>query len=229
MSAKKTRTRESAVTVVFDFGGVLSAGTDPVDALHEILGGDRTEISKAYWSARSAFDSGAVDAGDYYDHLAEAAGIDELTEDEVEDLAAADNAYWLRLAPESRALLHDLARSGTRIAVLSNAPATFAEAVRQADWFEAVCLGVFSGEEKISKPDPEIYRVLLDALAHETGGVSIPNRIVFFDDREANVAAARALGIDAHLWPANDSVAVGQRPGWQVARAVLADRGLILD
>ena len=54
-----------------------------------------------------------------------------------------------------------------------------------------VDLMVFSAEEGVAKPDPEIYRRTLDRL-----GVS-PAEAVFIDDRPENVAAAQSLGIHA--------------------------------
>ncbi|MFO1540261.1 MAG: HAD family hydrolase [Chloroflexota bacterium] len=53
---------------------------------------------------------------------------------------------------------------------------------------------VVSGDERVAKPDPAIYRILLErhALAPETA--------VFIDDRAENVAAARALGMDGILF-----------------------------
>ena len=51
--------------------------------------------------------------------------------------------------------------------------------------------GVFSWQEKITKPDPEIYRRLLrkyDLRAEEC---------VFIDDSQANIDAANALGLHA--------------------------------
>jgi 2-haloacid dehalogenase len=55
-------------------------------------------------------------------------------------------------------------------------------------WFRDV---VVSGEERMLKPDPDIYHVLLrrNGLAPET--------CVFIDDSAANVAAAAALGMRA--------------------------------
>ncbi|MGY5763745.1 HAD-IA family hydrolase [Brachybacterium sp. DNPG3] len=217
-------------TVVFDFGGVLSAGHDPVPAIHELLGGDAEVLGRALWAERPAYDAGAVDAAQYWGAVASAVGVAELSAEEVAELQAADDRYFLRLDPDSRALLHDLARNGTRLALLSNASAAFGESVRRADWFEAFVLAVISGEERTVKPDASIYRILLEVLSHETGGVSVPSSVIFFDDREDNVAAARALGIDAHLWPRNgDPLPEGAVHGSVMAREVLAGRGIALD
>ena len=68
---------------------------------------------------------------------------------------------------------------------------------------------VVSGEERMIKPDPEIYRVCLGR-----NGLSAAD-CVFIDDVERNVAAAREQGIDAILFTG---------PG--ALRKALAARGL---
>ena len=183
MSKKSRRRTPPKPTVVLDFGGVLSAGHDPVPAVHELLGGDAEIVGEALWAERGDYDAGRTDPAEYWGAVARAAGVEELTAAEVTELQDADNRYFLRLDPEARALLHDLARNGVRLALLSNASAAFGEAVRRADWFEAFTLAVISAEERTVKPEREIYEVLLDVLAHETGGVRLPSSVIFFDDR----------------------------------------------
>ena len=53
---------------------------------------------------------------------------------------------------------------------------------------------VISAEERLLKPDPAIYRLILDRL-----GVP-PQQAVFVDDRPENIAAARALGMHGILY-----------------------------
>lgn len=53
---------------------------------------------------------------------------------------------------------------------------------------------VVSGEEKIIKPDPRIYRLLLDRYHLEAG------ECVFLDDSRANVEGAAGVGINAVLY-----------------------------
>lgn len=50
---------------------------------------------------------------------------------------------------------------------------------------------VMSGEEKVTKPDPKIYNILLDRYQ------LLPDECVFFDDNINNVIAARHIGIHA--------------------------------
>lgn len=217
-------------TIVFDFGGVLSAAHDPVPALHELLGGDAEALADALWTHRREYDLGRIAAAEYWGRVAAAVGVEELTAEEVEELQDTDNRHFLRIDPESRALIHDLARNGARLALLSNASVAFGEAVRRADWFEAFTLAVVSGEEQVAKPDPEMYEILLEVLAHETGGVARPGAVIFFDDLPENVEAARALGIDAHHWPRNgEDHGEDVRHGAHSAREILTARGVQLD
>jgi 2-haloacid dehalogenase len=92
-------------------------------------------------------------------------------------------------------LLRDLHAAGTRLLVLSNMPSeVWDPLVARFDWFELFDGAVVSGDELVVKPDPAIYRVLVERF-----GVD-PPRTTFVDDRAENVDAARALGFDAVLF-----------------------------
>jgi 2-haloacid dehalogenase len=56
-------------------------------------------------------------------------------------------------------------------------------------WFDGI---VVSGAEGIAKPDPAIFRLLLERYQLD------PASTLFIDDTPANVAAARAIGMRAH-------------------------------
>ena len=53
------------------------------------------------------------------------------------------------------------------------------------DWFEHI---VVSGEERVKKPDPRIFHILLERIGRAA------SECVFIDDGAANVAAANDLG-----------------------------------
>jgi len=88
------------------------------------------------------------------------------------------------------AVLRELRDAGVPLYALTNFSAdTFAQARARFDflgWFQGI---VVSGQERLVKPDPRIYRLLLERyrLAAET--------TVYLDDAPANVVAARALGM----------------------------------
>lgn len=53
---------------------------------------------------------------------------------------------------------------------------------------------IISGVEKITKPDPRIYQILLNRID------IAPEQILFIDDRMENLTAAQAFGIQTHLF-----------------------------
>jgi 2-haloacid dehalogenase len=121
-------------------------------------------------------------------------------------------AQMLRDAiPETVQILAELRARGHRLFALTNWSAeTFPMAQGRfpfLQWFEDI---VVSGEVKLAKPDPRIYRLALERnrLRAET--------TLFVDDAMHNVQAARALGLPAIHF---------QSP--QTLRAELAQRGLL--
>ncbi|MDN5857961.1 MAG: HAD-IA family hydrolase [Pseudonocardia sp.] len=195
---------ERSPTVVFDLGDVLvsSSAVLPVLAVEAGVGLDR--FAAAYWPGRPGYDLGLAD-DEYW------AGV--LTTLDVTPapglvarLRDIDSGKWSVLPPASAALVTGLA--GTRLAVLSNAPAPLAAAVRAAAWTAAFDVLVFSSDLGLAKPDPAIY-----AAADRAYGTR-PGDVVFFDDRVPNVEAARAHGWDAHVWTGPDDAfaVLAQRP-----------------
>lgn len=92
-------------------------------------------------------------------------------------------------------VVRDLHAEGTRLLLLSNMPSeVWTPLTERFDWFELFDAAVVSGDEKIVKPDPAIYRILVDRHGVDPGSTA------FVDDREENVEAAAALGFDAVLF-----------------------------
>jgi HAD superfamily hydrolase (TIGR01509 family) len=91
--------------------------------------------------------------------------------------------------PGTIRLVEDLARAGVHLYLLSNMPAsTFDYLVQQHHFFSYFKYLVISGQILLVKPDPAIYRHLVE----KTG--IVPAESVFIDDLPQNVAAARACG-----------------------------------
>ena len=89
-------------------------------------------------------------------------------------------------------ILRDLHGFGVPLYALSNWPAEgFSSALQRFDflaWFRGVLI---SGECGVIKPDPRIYTLLIERFGLD------PSRIVYIDDVEANITAARPFGIHA--------------------------------
>ncbi|MFJ1793096.1 HAD-IA family hydrolase [Kitasatospora griseola] len=83
--------------------------------------------------------------------------------------------------------------SRAEVAVLSNVPADHADALLAAQpWLHAFDHLALSGKTGIAKPDPAAFHHCTAALR------AAPADFLFVDDREENVRAARALGMNGH-------------------------------
>ena len=95
--------------------------------------------------------------------------------------------------PGSIELVEALAEAGVPLYALTNFGAEVWPAFRAVqpvfDHFRDV---VVSGVEKFAKPDPAIYALAADRFGHA------PEAMLFIDDSETNVSAARACGWQAH-------------------------------
>jgi len=185
------------VTVVWDFGGVLFHWR-PAALLARVLPARvPDESAAALWQAAffqayggdwGEFDRGMIDAASLVSRIAARTGLQPAEVQSVVDAVPAE----LSPIDESMALLARLRESGVRQCFLSNMPAPFAEHLERSHgflrWFDQ---GIFSSRVHLLKPDPAIF-----ALAAERFGVPARD-LVFIDDHDANVAAARAGG-----WPA---------------------------
>jgi len=178
--------------VVWDLGGVLAPSGQALTALSEALDIPEDEFAVPYWAHRDPYDLGGSPT-EYWGLIGEALGRP-FGAEWVERLDRIDTAGWAVLADESADLLDRIARRGTPLGVLSNAPSSLATAVRRAGWSERFETLVFSADLGVMKPDPDIYR-----RADERFGRA-PSDVVFFDDRPVNVEAARAHGWRAHVW-----------------------------
>lgn len=107
-------------------------------------------------------------------------------------------------------ILKTLKSAGTPLFGITNYPAEkFAIARHHYDFLNLMQDVVVSGEEKLIKPDPDIYTCLLDRNGLEA------DNCIFIDDSPVNIEAANDLGIDGILF--TEPEALGK---------ALRDRGL---
>lgn len=181
--------------LVCDYGGVLSHDQPPADRASLVaLSGERRESAfwARYWRHRPAYDRADLRVEEYWAAvLGSAPAVDRVA-----DLVAADVAGWTHPNLEALAAADRAATRGFRRAVLSNAPTEVARAIDRLPWLAAFEPRLYSCDLRAIKPEPAVYRSLLATLGVDAGAV------VFLDDREENVVAAAALGIEAHLFEA---------------------------
>jgi len=192
--------------LVLDFGNVISEPQDTscYDRMGEMSGLGADFFRNAFWKYRPQFDRGDIRGIPMYQAVLADGGMIPDTRDEAgcarrdalaERLLAEDLESWFHISRSVTDWALGVQKAGFTLGILSNMPHDFLE--RYADrieLFKKADVPVFSCLEREIKPEPAIYRILIARLgipAHD---------IVFFDDLEANVLAARREGMQAFLW-----------------------------
>ncbi len=172
-----------------DYGGVLSLPQDPTALARVAALVERPvdDLTAAYWRHRLPYDRGEVTAAQYWAAVVGATQRAEV----VSRLVALDVASWTRPNRPVLAAARAARRAGISVAVLSNAPAEIARALDRLRWMAGFSPRLFSCDLRLAKPDAAIFATALTALG------ATPAEVVFVDDREENVTAARAVGLDA--------------------------------
>ena len=179
--------------VIFDLFGVLMRLPARRDRrrLRALAGISDPGFGRSYWRNRPGYDRGELDAAAYWQLVGEPAGR-RYDAGQVRALVQADTAMWARPNAPMVGTLLALRAAGVRTAILSNVPADiWRRLARQHAWLHSPDATMLSFRAGAAKPEPAIYRQCLDGL-----GV-IAARALFVDDRPENVAAARALGLQA--------------------------------
>jgi putative hydrolase of the HAD superfamily len=176
--------------VLFDYGGVICYPQPEEDlaALARAAGCTAAELDGAYWPDRLDYDRAALDVTSYWRRVAGRLGRS-FGDAQIAELSRLDVASWMHLQPGTVALVEDMAATGHRLALLSNAPADVAEAVSGlpvAAHFEHL---IFSCYLNSVKPDPKCFSGALAVMGAEPGEVTL------VDDRAGNVAGAARVGM----------------------------------
>ncbi|MDR2097188.1 MAG: HAD family phosphatase [Spirochaetaceae bacterium] len=187
--------------VIFDYGRVISL--DPADEVQEemarLAGVPGALFERIRMAYRGDYDRGSLRGREYYQKVMREAGVPVTNTRDFDVLAdritLLDVHSWARINGETEALIHAIREVGYKAGVLSNMPHDFLENEPDVLRLFALCDPcIFSCRYNLIKPEPEIYRVLIDALG------CAPEEIVFFDDLPVNVEGARNMGIKAYLW-----------------------------
>lgn len=177
-------------TVVFDLGGVV-LGWEPERAYRQVMpaeevAGFMSEISFDEWNrchdAGRSLDEGEAELVARMPHHREA----------IEAYRQYFDCTITGMVPGTGAIIAELQQAGKRLVALTNWSADLFRPMRRRfgllHRFEGI---VVSGEEGITKPDPQLFRIVFDRYQ-----VS-PERAVFVDDSAANCATAESLGMSA--------------------------------
>ena len=189
-------------TIVFDLFGVI-ARTQTEEAkrrLETLAGVEGERFWDAYWAGRPAYDAGRP-ARDYWAATAELLGVrfDEAT---VDALIETDLASWTRADDRMVELVTELAGQGRSLGLLSNIIEDLVPIFEgiHGEWLSRFTALTYSCRIGVAKPDPRAYEICARRL-----GVA-PRDVIFFDDSERNVLAAREIGMAAEVFESPEQV-----------------------
>ena len=186
------------MNVVFDFGAVLFTWR-PIEIVASAFPERAATPAEAKHLAHAMFshedwhdyDRGLLEMDAVVDRLSSRLELDHLA---VQTLVQHIGECLVPMA-ETIAVLQSLAakrhmQSGVRgLYFLSNMPRPYARELEQKHAFlQSFDGGIFSGDVRLSKPQPDIYQLLQSRYQLE------PERTVFIDDLQGNVDAAKAVG-----------------------------------
>jgi len=175
--------------IIFDFGRVISTQKPPslFRGYEKALGLEAGTINPIMFGSRAWQDTlvGIKTTEEFWHAIGPRLGLHS---------PEAIDAFRQRYHAEEsinegvRALIHRL-KGRYKLGVLSNSPPRLARWLDEwglLDLFDTVFC---SGDEGVTKPDPEAFKITLQQLA------VAPEEAVFIDDTVGHVEAARALGL----------------------------------
>ncbi|MEM9738380.1 MAG: HAD family phosphatase [Pseudomonadota bacterium] len=200
-----------ASIVLFDLGNVI-VDWEPQKLYRRRFG----SAEKAAWFCATICTMAWHTRHDTGEHFSDTIPALQARHPEYADHIAAWRDEWLDMfhgyVPGTPQIIAELEALRTPLYGLSNLPSEVA-----AETFDAFPMIkvlrdiVVSGEEGVIKPHPEIYQIALARMGNPD-----PATVYFVDDRAENIAAAKALGMDGHLFD-----------GAQGLRAALVAKGLL--
>jgi 2-haloacid dehalogenase len=188
--------RDTIDAVVLDIGGVIM-DWDPRHLFERVIDDQAerewflTDVCGPDWNRRQ--DEGRT----WAEGVAEAIAA----YPDLESWIRSFDERWIEtirgLFPETVAIVRELSAAPVDLYALTNFSAEkWVEARAAFDVLEEFDGVVVSGEERLTKPDPAIFDLLLRRFDLDSA------RTFFTDDVQANVDAARAVGLDAELFTA---------------------------
>lgn len=187
-------------TVVFDIGGVLAdfCWADFFRSkVHDEAMVQRLGEASVRSEAWNEFDRGVLDTKGIVDGFVK---NDPEIEDTIREVFA-DLTGLLKKRERTIPWIRAIKEAGYKVLVLSN----FSKQAYDANPFmkeflDEVDGGILSYKDKVIKPDPVIYNLLLERNNLK------PQECVFIDDTERNIVAAKALGMNGIVFHDYDQV-----------------------
>jgi putative hydrolase of the HAD superfamily len=187
--------------LVLDYGEVLCepASDEAMIAMAAEAGIEPSRFRELYWRLREDYDRGTLDGPAYWTRLAAEAGV-ALAADGMSRLIALDVDAWTRVDTRMFEWVDEQLASGMTVSLLSNLVLEIKQQLLDLGVFAAFTNLTFSCDVGSVKPEPAIYQHVLAKL-----GVS-PARVLLIDDRPANIAGARTVGMPGIVFRGYDAL-----------------------
>lgn len=188
--------------VIFDYGMVLTGqpNLDAHAAMVRLTGLSVEQFEKHYWADRHAYDEGKLTGVMFWQKFAAETALP-LTPAQLDQLNRLDAEMWTTSNPAMLAWHDQLRQRGIRTAILSNMGDSVLEKIEQEfAWIHHFDALVWSFQLGMAKPAPDIYHHALQELGTR------PEETLFLDDRQVNIDAACALGIQGLLFTTVDQL-----------------------
>lgn len=183
-------------SVILDYGLVLchAPKAQVLEKICQLFGLDEAKFWILYERNRGLYDRGDLSSEEYWSKFAVDANKT-LDKGQIQRLRRCDIEMWSDLRDDLLTWVDQLRGAGYKTAVLSNLSKEFAAHLRKnCDWIKRLDFQFFSSEIGQIKPNEGIYKYCLRVLDCS------PSEALFVDDRQANVVAARKIGITSFLY-----------------------------
>lgn len=178
--------------VVFDWGGVLieEPSLKMFSYCASFLGVPVVKLRKSYTEYEDAFEKGMINEDVLWARMCSSLGVPPPT------IPSLFSEAFRKSYIEKKEMFEfasTLQQQGYRTGLLSNTEYSSIKRFHEIG-YSMFDVTVFSCEEKVRKPDPHIYQILLKRLKKPA------NEVVFIDDRPVNIEGAKTVGLHTILY-----------------------------
>lgn len=179
--------------VILDYGEVLCVRPErhTLSRMAQVFGIEPTRFFELYGTRRDPYDQGVISANEYWQDFARRAGAG-VNDSLIDQLRSLDTEMWSSTNPEMLQWVAMLDEAGLTTALLSNMQHDMAAYARKNfPWLKHFDHQILSCELRLIKPDPAIFQKSIERIGTK------PQEILFVDDRQPNIDAAKSTGIAA--------------------------------